>query len=392
MQGLSEQIIRLHRKAFGTPPDVISFAPGRVEVLGNHTDYNMGAVLSTAIDLGHCFAISSSNTDAQNIRLLIGDWGQIVDFDLESRSPGDGAARYVKGVFYYLKKSGLPICSWNCSFLGNIPIGSGLSSSAALEVSSAFAAQEFCGQWLSSMETAKLCQEAEQQFAGCNCGLLDQVSSIYGKAHSLVHSDFRNLQIRNIPLMEDIIFLILIPQIAHELADSPYNERRASCEKAVTELNGLLSSPVQSLREVNFDEFDKLKNRISPEAAKRAAHVIGEIERVRLGEQAILNKDIDHFGHLMYQSHESSRCLFENSTPEQDRIVEIARNCGALGARLTGGGWGGSLIALTRKEEAKDLSEKIAGQCSKVKLPVRVLSIEASGGAQIIQNRENRNE
>jgi galactokinase len=379
-----ETIKELHRKHFGSPPSVISWAPGRAEVLGNHTDYNQGTVLSIAIDKGHCFAISPNG--GRGFRLLAVDIEKTVSFDISEISPVAGAAwaGYVKGVFYYLKEKGLPIADWDCSFLGNIPVGSGLSSSAALEVSAAWAAMAMTGIWIDPVEVAKLCREAEFRFAGCNCGLLDQFSSIFGKDHCLIHSDFRTLDITPVSLPGDILFLMVTPAVTHSLAESPYNRRRESCEQAVRELGGLMTPPPESLRDVTPEAFEALKGKIDPEAARRAAHIVGEIDRVETGAAALARGDITLFGDLMYRSHESSRINFENSCPELDLIVEAAREAGALGARLSGGGWGGSLIVLTREDSATELKNRISRLCSNRGLSTHISRIRPSGGAEIL--------
>lgn len=386
---LMDQLKKLHKKHYGQAPVVVSFAPGRAEVLGNHTDYNLGTVLSTAIDRGHCFAISPNQ--GKGIRLLAGDLEQIAEFDLETIGPVEGAgwASYVRGVFYYLREKGLEIKDWDCSFLGSIPIGSGLSSSAALEVSSAYAAQEFADQWIDPIETARLCQASEQKFAGCNCGLLDQFSSIYGEEHCLIHSDFRNLKVSPVKIPEDIQFLIITPQITHSLVDSPYNARRESCEQAARELDSLLPHKVETLRDVSPAEFEKHRESLEKEASLRAAHIVGEIDRVARGVKALETGDVPLFGDLMYRSHESSRVLFENSSPELDEVVEAAWEAGALGARLSGGGWGGSLIALIREGQGSELSEKIGEICSKKGLKLKFQLVLPSEGAEILQKKEN---
>lgn len=387
MKLLAEQLTTLHAKHYGTAPSVIAYAPGRAEVLGNHTDYNQGTVLSTAIDKGHCFSISPNN--GQGLRLLAGDLDEIISFDLDEVSPVENAAwaSYVKGVFFFLKEKGLEICNWDCGFLGNIPVGSGLSSSAALEVASAYAAQEYTGQWLDKIEIAKLCRESEAQFAGCNCGLMDQFSSIYGKEHCLIHSDFQTLEVTPVAIPDEILFLMITPEVSHSLASSPYNERRNSCEQAVKELSELLPKPINFLREIELSQFNDLKDKIDPEAAKRAAHIVNEIDRVEAGVTILADGDIELFGELMYRSHESSRLDFENSCIELDQIVEAAKEAGALGARLSGGGWGGSLIVPTKEKNAHALKEKISKLLENKNLQVRINTIYPADGATIIQKK-----
>ncbi len=385
---LSRTLTALHWNRYGNEPEVIAFAPGRAEVLGNHTDYNLGTVLSTAVDMGHCFAVSGNN--GKGLRLLAGDLGETVSFSLDTVGPVEQApwASYVKGVFYNLAGRGLQIDNLDCSFLGNIPIGSGLSSSAALEVSAAFAAMEITGPRLDLKEIAKLCRDAESRFAGCNCGLLDQFSSIFGRSHSLIHTDFRTLEVTDVPLENDICFLIVTPEVVHRLSDSPYNKRRESCEQAVRELSAVLPAAVESLRDVSPDDFALFNRQLEPEAAQRAAHVIGEIDRVARGVAALKSGDVDTFGELMYQSHESSRTLFENSADELDLVVSVCRDAGAAGARLSGGGWGGSLIVLARTADLERLDHDIAERCAGKGLTVRIRPVVPSDGARILRTKK----
>jgi len=384
---LARRLVALHRERYGRDPDAISFAPGRAEVLGNHTDYNLGTVLSTAVDVGHCFAISRNQ--GAGLRLLAGDLGETVSFSLDAVGPVMGApwASYVKGVFYNLASGGLEVADWDCSFLGNVPIGSGLSSSAALEVSAAFAAMEIAGRALDLKDVAALCRDAESRFAGCNCGLLDQFSSIFGKARSLIHTDFRSLEVTDVPLAADVRFLIVTPEAAHRLADSPYNERRESCELAARALAALLPGRVESLRDVSSADFERYRGRLPVEAAMRAAHIVGEIDRVARGVAALRSGDIDAFGALMYESHESSRALFENSSAELDLAVGAARDSGAPGARLSGGGWGGSLIVLARQADIDRLGREIVERCAGRGLSVGARQVVPSDGARVLRGR-----
>lgn len=385
MRELAAKLTALHEKHFGVRPAVIAWAPGRAEVLGNHTDYNGGCVLSAAIDRGHCFAISPGREPG--FRLLAGDLETVTRFDTATISPVDGApwAGYVKGVFYYLKERGVPADSWDCSFLGNIPVGSGLSSSAALEVSAATAAGALTGITLDPVDIARLCREAEFRFAGCNCGLLDQMSSLFGREEHLLKTDFRDLSVSCVPTPPELRFLMVTPAVTHTLTESPYNRRRESCLQAVRELAPFLNREPASLREITPGEFEQFRGRIDPEAARRAAHVIGEMERVEQGAAALASGDITRFGELMYLSHESSRSNFENSAPELDRIIEAARSAGAPGARLSGGGWGGSLIVLTRAAEEQNLTDNLIRFCTDGGLNVRITPLKPSGGAKVLQ-------
>ena len=382
-----EKTIAAHIENFGKQPESIAWAPGRIEVLGNHTDYNDGTVLSAAIDLGHCFCISRSSRPG--IHLLAVDVGQIASFDTSDaeKVPGFGWANYVKGVFHFIQEHlGEKIDGLDGTFMGSIPMGAGLSSSAALEVAAAYAVLKFLDATIDKKEIARLCRRAEHQFAGTNCGLLDQFSSIFGRDHGLIHSDFRTLEVSSVKLPDDIEFLVVNPHVKHSLADSPYNERRERCEQAAAQLAERLPHPVTALRDVSPEEFEANRSKIAAGAAKRAAHIIGEIDRVERGVELIRSGNLAAFGQLLFESHRSSIENFENSCPELDIVVEAAREAGALGARLSGGGFGGAAIVMVRSSEAAAIREKIKSLCKEKKIEPDIISITPSAGAAIIDN------
>jgi len=381
-----KEAIAIHTETYGTKPAAVAYAPGRIEVLGNHTDYNEGTVLSAAINMGHCFCISESTEPG--VRLTAGDLRETTSFDptTDERLPKQVQwANYVKGVMHYLREHGVEINGIDCTFLGSIPMGAGLSSSAALEVATAFAVLDYTGKELDKKEIAKIGQRAEHEFAGCSCGLLDQFSSIFGVHHGLIHSDFRSLETTPVKLPGDVVFLMINPHIKHALADSPYNERRISCERAAAELDALLDHPVKALRDVSLEEFEANKDQIDPEAAQRATHVVGEITRVERGVKMLANNQLKEFGQFLFDSHETSRTAFENSCDELDIVVEAARKAGALGARLSGGGWGGSVVALVHAADADAICEKIILACKEQGLEPTAETIIPSAGATIIK-------
>lgn len=380
-----KKAVAAHIENFGKTPESVAWAPGRIEVVGNHTDYNDGTVLSAAIDLGHCFCISRSSRPG--IHLLAVDVNQIAAFDTSNteKVPGFGWANYIKGVFHFVQEHlGEKIDGLDCTFMGSIPMGAGLSSSAALEVASAFAVLNILDATIDKKEIARLCRRAEHQFAGTNCGLLDQFSSIFGRDHGLIHSDFRSLDVTSVTLPDDIEFLVVNPHVKHSLADSPYNERRERCEQAAAQLAELLPHPVTALRDVSPDEFEAHRSQIAAGAAKRAAHVIGEIDRVERGVELIRKGDMDAFGQFLFDSHQSSIENFENSCPELDAVVEAAREAGAPGARLSGGGFGGSAIVMVRNQQAAAVSTKITALCLAKGISPDILAVTPSAGAKIV--------
>ena len=381
-----EQTIAIHTEIYGKEPSTISYAPGRIEVLGNHTDYNEGTTFSCAINMGHCFCITPS--DKPGVRLTAGDLRDTIDFDPADSTPLEKKyqwANYVKGVMFYLREHGVEINNVDCTFLGSIPMGAGLSSSAALEVATAFAVLNYTGKEIDRIEIAKIGQRAEHEFAGCSCGLLDQFSSIYGIHHGLIHSDFRSLETYPVKLPEDVVFLMINPHVKHALAESPYNARRQSCEKAAAELNALVDYEVNALRDIRFEDFEQLKDKIDPEAAQRATHVVCEIHRVEAGVRLLEEGKIEAFGQFLFDSHETSRTAFENSCEELDIVVEAAREAGALGARLSGGGWGGSVVALVHSSDAEAICSKIIDRCKEKGLHPTAETIIPSSGATIVE-------
>ncbi len=379
----------IHKEVYGVEPTTVSYAPGRIEVLGNHTDYNAGTTFSCAINYGHCFCISKS--DKPGIHVTAGDVRESYEFSATCDEKIDSYwANYVKGNFYYLAKDhGILVDGINCTFLGSIPMGAGLSSSAALEVATTFAALTYAGKEIGKDITKKdigiLAQKCENIFAGCSCGLLDQFSSIFGVHHGLIHSDFRSLETYPVKLPDDAMFLMINPHIKHKLADSPYNARRQSCEKAAAELNALVDYEVAALRDIKFEDFEALKGKIDAEAAKRATHVVWEIHRVEDGVKLLADGKIEAFGQYMFDSHGTSRTAFENSSDGQDIVVDAAKEAGALGARLSGGGWGGSVCALVKADDADRISEQVIATCKAQGLEPTIEKIVPSQGAQIIK-------
>lgn len=374
--------IAAHRRAFAADPQLGAWAPGRVEVLGNHTDYNEGTVLSAAIDLGHCLVGGVS--DAPGIRLQAVDVDQVVTFDFGDATPGVGPgwSHYVKGVGYLLQQElGQPISGLDLTFLGSIPMGAGLSSSAALEVATALVLLQRANATLDRKRIAQLCRQAEHKFAGTNCGLLDQFSSLFGRAHGLIHSDFRDLSVTTIDLPHDIEFLVVNPQVAHRLSDSPYNERRQRCEQAARELDRWLPQRVTALRDVSPEDFAIYRTKIDPAASRRAAHVIGEMERVAQASDYIRAGDMPGLGQCLFASHASSIEHFENSCPELDAIVDAARLAGALGARLTGGGFGGSALVMVRQAAARQVEDSLNQALQAVGIHPVILTVTPSAGA-----------
>lgn len=354
-------------------------------MLGNHTDYNEGYVLSAAIELGTCFlAARSSNSTCT---LYAPDVDEEETFSADSISPSAAHpwANYIKGVFAELSsRSGTG--GFTGCFRSNLPIASGLSSSAALEMSSALALARLFSIDVAPVELAGIGQSAEHNFAGVRCGLLDQITSLFGEDGHLVMTDFRSLDIRTVPLGSNVCFVVCNTGVKHTLVDSAYNERRSKCEDASAFFNSVLPRPIRALRDVTWSEWEQHRKTMEPATAHRSAHVIGENERVLEGMRLLDRGELPKFGRLMFDSHTSSREHFENSCVELDYIVEQAASLDdVLGARLSGGGFGGSALLLVRKESACVVSGKIADlYAGRFHRNCEVRRVSASAGARVL--------
>lgn len=351
-----KKAIGRYQERFGKEPAAAAAAPGRVEVLGNHTDYNGGYVMSAAID--RTTTVVGDATGDGKIALVTANFGKEAAHDASEikQNPENDWAGYVLGVADQLKKTGVDVRGFQAVIDSDVPVGSGLSSSAALEVSTALFLQQLFPFDMDKIEIAKLCQRAENQFVGVNSGLMDQFSSVFGQENSLLFLDCLTYEHETISLnRSDVELVICNSMVRHELTGGDYNTRRAECMAAAAHFGKKL------LREVPIEEFEAHKGELPENERKRAAHVLNENRRVLEGRQAASRGDLALLGNLMAQSHESSRLLFENSTPELDFLVETALGLsGCYGARLTGGGWGGATINLVDAGRAEEFRQELA--------------------------------
>jgi galactokinase len=338
---------------YGGPHTAAAYAPGRVEVLGNHTDYNEGFVHSSAIDCGLYFvAARGAGTTGH---LYAAGLDDAAEFDTARPRPDTARTwpNYLIGVYAGLTERYGIHGGFDAAIIGNVPQGGGLSSSAALEMATGLGLAALFGIEVDPIELARIGQKAEHDYAGANCGLLDQISSLFGVEHSLVRTDFRSLDVATVPLGNDACFLTCNSKVKHSLVDGEYHERRRSCERAAACFADVLDHPVTALRDVSPAELAAHRERMDPLVARRAAHVVGENDRVRRGDALLAAGDLDAYGQLMFASHESSRVDFENSCDELDFLVDACKRIpGALGARLSGGGFGGSIVVLVHPRDA----------------------------------------
>lgn len=334
----------------------VAHAPGRVELLGNHTDYNEGFVLSAAIN--HGVTMTGTPLPAGRISLRSRTMARPVEADaanLTPREDDESWANYPLGVVECFRSEGYEVGGFSAEIESDLPAGAGLSSSAALEVATATLLKKLYGLSIDTLELAKLCRRAENEFVGVNCGLLDQVSSAFGKKDHAIFLDCRSETVETIPFPEGCALLITHSGVKHALVGGEYNERRMQCFNAAARLGARV------LRDLTGVQLEAAKASLPEIEYRRAAHVVGENERVLRGIELLRAGDAKSFGKLMFASHESSRVNFENSTSELDALVAIAGDVpGVLGSRLTGGGFGGATVSLIDRNAAETAAASYA--------------------------------
>lgn len=354
-----------YRKHFSEPPQLRAAAPGRVNLLGEHVDYNQGLVLPAAID--RKVEIAAAPRQDGEVHLLALDLGESARFslaDLGDKLDLEGHllpawALYPAGVAWALLQRGLFVSGLQAAFTSGVPIGAGLSSSAAVEVAFA-AAWRLLGGWqMPALDLAQVCQQAENQYVGVACGLMDQFASACGVEDHALYFDTRSLEWQPLPLFPRTAIVIADSGLRRSLAHSAYNQRRAACELAVALLNRAMPH-VLSLRDISVPELAAYSFLLPEDVLPRAEHVVREIARVESAVTALKKTDVRAFGALMYAGHASLRDLFQVSLPELDALVEIARRQpGCIGARLTGAGFGGCTVNLVEEQHAAAFVEAV---------------------------------
>lgn len=374
-------------KTFSAPPEHIFRAPGRVNLIGEHTDYNAGFVLPMAIDRETLIA-ARARTD-RTIRMVALDLhGRRSEFALNAISPDPAEkwSNYVRGVALMLQERGAALHGVDLAIHGNVPIGSGLSSSAALEVCVATTFQALSGFAASKIEIAQLCQKAENEFVGVNSGIMDQFVSALAKKGNALLLDCRDLSYEYVPMPEGATIVVCDTMQRRGLVNSEYNARRAECELAVRLLAEKTGRPLHTLRDVTVAELTLLEDDLPPNVAKRARHVITENERVLEAVKAMRQNDLAALGKLMDASHASLRDDYQVSSHELDTMVETGRSRpGCFGARLTGAGFGGCTVNLVRGSSVPEFMSSVAEEYSaRTGLDPQIYACQASEGASLV--------
>ena len=369
-------------RVFGATPETIARAPGRVNLIGEHTDYNQGFVLPAAIDRYVYFA--GRRRADRRVRLKSLDFQDGVELDLDGlqRDGQHPWSNYVGGVAKYLEEDNHRLPGADVVFGGDVPLEAGLSSSAAVEVAAAAFWQSLVGLKLDPVYLVKLARRAENEFVGVPSGIMDQFISALGRQDHALLLDCRDLHYHHVPLRDDVKIVVCNSGVKRALAKSEYEVRVQQCREAVAQVS-YAGRAVKSLREVTLDDLEVARNRLSDVVMRRARHVVTENQRVLDAVKVLQEGDLNRFGELMNASHESLRDDYEVSSKELDVLVEIARQQpGVLGARMTGAGFGGCTVNLVREDAAAAFVQAVQEGYKRILgLPAETYIFRASDGA-----------
>jgi len=370
------------QKIYGTEPDVTARSPGRVNLIGEHTDYNDGFVLPAAIDRAIDFAARRRNDNVVHVHSI--DFQDEVEFRVDAieKDAQHTWSNYLRGVIKFLHDDGHKLSGADIAFGGNVPREAGLSSSAAVEVGAVALSMKLFGIELSPLEVVRLARRAENEFVNVPCGIMDQFVCALGKRNHALFLDCRDLTYRHVPLSERVKIVVCYSGVRRALAASEYEIRLQQCREAVARL-GTTGLAVKSLREIDMTDLEVASHSLSEILLKRARHVVSENDRVLRAVQDLERGDLESFGKLMVASHESLRDDYEVSCRELDTLVDLAlEQPGVLGARMTGAGFGGCTVNLVRAGSAAAFAEAVKeGYQKTIGLNAEVYVCEASDGA-----------
>lgn len=361
-------------------------APGRVNLIGEHTDYNDGFVMPAAIDLS--VLVTVWPREDRKLEIHSENFDDQVTFDLDQKDPAPRGhwSDYVIGVAVILERAGYRLHGAYLDIRGDVPVGSGLSSSAAVEVATGCALAANSDLKIDRRELALLCQKAENEFVGARVGIMDQFVALFGQAQRALLLDCRSLEFKLLPLPDTVNVVICNTMVKHALASSAYNERRAQCEAGVKHLSRSLPN-VKALRDVTIEQLEQFGSDLPEVVYRRCRHVISENARVLSAAQALEQHDLRQFGQLMAESHRSLRDDYEVSSEELDLMVELAgRAEGVYGARMTGGGFGGSTVNLVDVRQVEQFKQSVGSEYERITtLRPEIYVCEASNGAEEIR-------
>ncbi|KPJ69292.1 hypothetical protein AMJ44_04100 [candidate division WOR-1 bacterium DG_54_3] len=383
---MTEKSLRaLFEKLYEFPPEILSSAPGRINIIGEHTDYNLGYVLPAATNFRLYFL--ASKREDEKVLVRAENFQEEESFTLKDISLPQQKKwiNYIKSIFWVLEKEGFHIRGINGLLWGDIPLEAGLSSSAALEVSLISGLDKLFKLNLEPEKKALLAQKAENDFVGVKCGLMDQFISIFGQKNKAMYLDCENLRFELIPLnlqKQGLSLLVYDTRVRRKLASSHYNLRRRESAEALALLK---KNGYRSFKETNLEALERMKNRMNEVIYKRAKHVISENLRVKKAVKALREDNFYHLKELLFRSHQSLRDDYEVSSPELDLLYEVAKEFpGCFGARLTGAGFGGSGIALVKKPRVEAFKKQLLEKAGREGFPrPEIYKIKVGEGAKI---------
>ena len=386
-----DAIAAAFRRRFARSPAGLSEAPGRVNLIGEHTDYNQGFVLPVAID--RTIAVAFALREDDRVRACSLDFDQEDEFPLADigRLESDSWANYVRGVALILQQAGHPLTGLDLVIQGEVPIGAGLSSSAAVEVATLGAFASAAGLTLADREKALLAQRAENEFVGVACGVMDQMAAVFGRADCALRIDCRSLETEAVPLnlaAHDLRIVVANTGVRRALTGSAYNQRREECNRAVELLFVLLRGRrPRSLRDITLRDLAINGRFLPPDLLRRARHVVSENARVLCTVEALRRGDLGEVGQLFHASHESLAHDYEVSSPELDLMVELASSVeGVVAARMTGAGFGGCTVNLVRANALDDFRRDVVETYrARTDLPAEVYVCQAVDGLRIVR-------
>jgi galactokinase len=350
--------VRFQEK-FGTNPHIFR-APGRVNLIGEHTDYNDGFVMPAAIEFYTW--IAAAKREDRALEVYSGHYDEMISLSLDELAgpPRKHWSDFIRGVAAVLQNAGYKLAGANLFIHGEVPLGAGLSSSASLEVATALALSSLSAIVVPRLELVKLCQKAEHEYVGTRCGIMDQFIAVFGAAGHALMLDCRSLEYQLLGVPRDFRLVVCNSMVRHELASGEYNRRRADCEEGVRLLQAHLPG-IRALRDVTVADLEALKEALPATVYRRCRHVVTENQRVLAAAKALQSSDADRFGHLMYRSHASLRDDYQVSCKELDLLVDLASSSpGVYGARMTGGGFGGCTVNLVKTNVSDEFKEHIS--------------------------------
>jgi galactokinase len=379
---LIKQVTETFKDKYGGEPTLV-YAPGRINMLGEHIDYNDGFVMPAAIDKGIYFAVAKNGTDRFNFHSI--DFCESISVALDDVAKQDSWKNYVLSVINQFKKNGKEIGGFNCVFAGDVPLGAGLSSSAALEGGVSFTINYFFNAGLNRKELALLGQQAEWDYPGVKCGIMDQYANMNGKKDHVILLDCRTVEHQWFPLKLDGYKLVLINcMVEHSLDSSEYNTRREECEQGLAILKE--AKGIQSFRDAQPEDVEELKDKMLQNVYKRCRFVVEEIQRTQQAKKILEENDLVSFGQLMYLTHTGLSKLYNVSTPELDWLAARAEESGVvIGSRMMGGGFGGCTLNIIKDKAYDAFIEKTLKDYSReFGIEAEVYEVSTQNGTDLI--------